>query len=264
MEGISLRKDEASHIAEIVLDRPEAMNAISTALAVRLAEVCALVAADPDVRAVVLSAAGERAFCVGADLKERNRMSDARHRRRSVRCSAARSTACGPCRSPRGRGIRLRARRRLRTRAELRPDRRRRHRRVRPAGDHGRPGARRRRHPARAAQAGPGPGQGPGVHRAQGGRGRGLPDRARRPPGPGGQARQAAAELAGHVARNSPVAVQAAKNAIDSGSGTGLAPGWTSRTPPGGRPRSPRTEKRASRRSTRRERRSGPPEWPGQ
>jgi len=64
-------------ICEIVLERPEAMNALSTAIAARLARVCAEIAADLQVRAVVLAAAGERAFCVGADLKERAAMSDA-------------------------------------------------------------------------------------------------------------------------------------------------------------------------------------------
>jgi enoyl-CoA hydratase/carnithine racemase len=64
-------------ICEIVLDRPAAMNALSTAMAVRLAQVGAEIAADLQVRAVVLAAAGERAFCVGADLKERAAMSDA-------------------------------------------------------------------------------------------------------------------------------------------------------------------------------------------
>ena len=65
------------HVREIVLDRPEAHNALSTAMAARLAEVCAEVAADRTVRAVVLSAAGAKAFCVGADLKERNSFGDA-------------------------------------------------------------------------------------------------------------------------------------------------------------------------------------------
>jgi enoyl-CoA hydratase/carnithine racemase len=64
-------------VGEIVLDRPEALNAISTAMARRLIRVCAELGGDPHVRAVVLSAAGERAFSVGADLKERNAMSDA-------------------------------------------------------------------------------------------------------------------------------------------------------------------------------------------
>ena len=64
-------------VAEVVLDRPGAMNAIDTAMARRLATVCAELASDRQVRAVVLAAAGDRAFSVGADLKERNRMSDA-------------------------------------------------------------------------------------------------------------------------------------------------------------------------------------------
>jgi enoyl-CoA hydratase/carnithine racemase len=64
-------------VAEMVLNRPGAMNSISTVMARALARACAEVAAAPEARAVVLSAAGERAFCVGADLKERAGMSDA-------------------------------------------------------------------------------------------------------------------------------------------------------------------------------------------
>lgn len=66
----------AEHVAEIVLDRPEALNAVSTAMALELTAAVASVAADGSVRAVVLSSAVERAFCVGADLKERNGLSD--------------------------------------------------------------------------------------------------------------------------------------------------------------------------------------------
>ncbi|RJL33571.1 enoyl-CoA hydratase/isomerase family protein [Bailinhaonella thermotolerans] len=75
MDGVSVRRHD--RVAEIVLDRPDAMNALSTAMARRLASVTAEIGADPEVRAVVLSAAGDKAFCVGADLKERNSMSDA-------------------------------------------------------------------------------------------------------------------------------------------------------------------------------------------
>src|SRR5258707_6824714 len=74
--GVHVRR-EADGIAEVVLDRPEAMNALSTATLDQLAADFTAIAADPQVRAVVLSAAGERAFCVGADLKERAAMSDA-------------------------------------------------------------------------------------------------------------------------------------------------------------------------------------------
>jgi 2-(1,2-epoxy-1,2-dihydrophenyl)acetyl-CoA isomerase len=55
--------------ATIVLNRPDRMNAWSRALARDLLEVLNDVAADPAVRAVMLTGAG-RAFCVGADLKE--------------------------------------------------------------------------------------------------------------------------------------------------------------------------------------------------
>jgi enoyl-CoA hydratase/carnithine racemase len=65
------------NVALIELSRPEALNAISSELARELVDVTASVASDPVVRAVVLAAAGDRAFCVGADLKERNAMSDA-------------------------------------------------------------------------------------------------------------------------------------------------------------------------------------------
>jgi len=63
-------------VAELVLDRPEAHNALSTAMAQEIADACAELTADGAVRAVVVSSASEKAFCVGADLKERNSFSD--------------------------------------------------------------------------------------------------------------------------------------------------------------------------------------------
>ena len=68
---------ELAHVAEIVLDRPEAMNAVSTAMARAITAATAQVAADESVRCVVLTSSHERAFCVGADLKERNSFTDA-------------------------------------------------------------------------------------------------------------------------------------------------------------------------------------------
>ncbi|WP_043265815.1 enoyl-CoA hydratase-related protein [Streptomyces sp. CT34] len=76
-------------VAELVMDRPKAMNAVSTAMADALAEACAALAADPSVRAVVLSSTHERAFCVGADLKERNSFTDADLMRQRPRTRAA-------------------------------------------------------------------------------------------------------------------------------------------------------------------------------
>jgi enoyl-CoA hydratase/carnithine racemase len=65
------------YVAELVLDRPKAMNAVSTAMAGSIAEACAALAADRDVRVTVVTSLHERAFCVGADLKERNSLTDA-------------------------------------------------------------------------------------------------------------------------------------------------------------------------------------------
>ncbi|MET8170751.1 enoyl-CoA hydratase-related protein [Streptomyces sp. NPDC005329] len=57
-------------LATITLNRPEAMNALNIATKVALREAVQSAAADDAVRAVLLTAAGERAFCVGQDLKE--------------------------------------------------------------------------------------------------------------------------------------------------------------------------------------------------
>lgn len=76
--GVLVRTaDNHPHVAELVLDRPKALNAVSTQQARSIAAACAELAAAPGVRAVVLSSSGERAFCVGADLKERNSFTDA-------------------------------------------------------------------------------------------------------------------------------------------------------------------------------------------
>ncbi|MGW5778658.1 2-cyclohexenylcarbonyl CoA isomerase [Streptomyces sp. NPDC003863] len=57
-------------LATITLNRPEAMNALNVATKVALRDAAETAAADPAVRAVLLTAAGDRAFCVGQDLKE--------------------------------------------------------------------------------------------------------------------------------------------------------------------------------------------------
>ena len=75
-DGAWVRR-EADRVAEVVLDRPDALNSLNTAMLVDLARIFTALAADGSVFAVVLSAAGDRAFCAGADLKERAAMSDA-------------------------------------------------------------------------------------------------------------------------------------------------------------------------------------------
>lgn len=65
------------HVAELVLDRPEAMNAVSTQMARELGTACAVLSADQGVRVVLLTSTSAKAFCVGADLKERHAFTDA-------------------------------------------------------------------------------------------------------------------------------------------------------------------------------------------
>jgi enoyl-CoA hydratase/carnithine racemase len=63
-------------VAEIALDRPTALNAIDTALAHELIATGAGLAATREARVVIVSSTSEKAFCVGADLKERDTLSD--------------------------------------------------------------------------------------------------------------------------------------------------------------------------------------------
>jgi len=58
------------HIAFVTLNRPEARNAITRELVQELGTAFDKAAADDDVHVVLLSAAGEKAFCAGFDLKE--------------------------------------------------------------------------------------------------------------------------------------------------------------------------------------------------
>jgi enoyl-CoA hydratase/carnithine racemase len=64
-------------VAELELNRPGAHNAISAAMSRALLAATGRLAEDAAVRAVVITSASPKAFCVGADLKERNAMGDA-------------------------------------------------------------------------------------------------------------------------------------------------------------------------------------------
>jgi enoyl-CoA hydratase/carnithine racemase len=67
---------EGAHVLVVTLNRPEVLNAISTQMSREWLELFNGLAADPgETRCIVLTGAGERAFCAGADLKERDGMS---------------------------------------------------------------------------------------------------------------------------------------------------------------------------------------------
>jgi len=67
-ESVRVSRDGA--VATLTLDRPQAMNALDDDAKVALRDRLQELGADQSVRAVVLTGAGERAFCTGQDLKE--------------------------------------------------------------------------------------------------------------------------------------------------------------------------------------------------
>ena len=60
----------ADHVATITLNRPEVMNAFNRAMCEEVRTAWKQVKDDPSVHAVVLRAAGDRAFCAGLDTKQ--------------------------------------------------------------------------------------------------------------------------------------------------------------------------------------------------
>jgi enoyl-CoA hydratase/carnithine racemase len=63
--------ESKNNIGYITLNRPEAMNAINYQMTREILDACDRVRRDPAVRVVILTGAGDRAFCTGLDLKER-------------------------------------------------------------------------------------------------------------------------------------------------------------------------------------------------
>jgi methylglutaconyl-CoA hydratase len=61
-------------VLTLTMNRPEAANALSKGLVAALTDTFAAAAHEDDLRVVVLTGAGEKAFCAGADLKERRGM----------------------------------------------------------------------------------------------------------------------------------------------------------------------------------------------
>jgi len=71
-----VRYEKKDHVARVTLDRPHVLNAMDRQTHRELGAVWDEVERDDDVRLVVLTGAGDRAFSVGQDLKERARLDD--------------------------------------------------------------------------------------------------------------------------------------------------------------------------------------------
>jgi enoyl-CoA hydratase len=75
-ETLRVRRSPDGHIVTVELHRPEALNAMNTAMGRDMLACFEALFWDRAVRAVVFTGAGDKAFCVGGDLKEREGMTD--------------------------------------------------------------------------------------------------------------------------------------------------------------------------------------------
>ncbi len=70
-----------NNVATVTLNRPEALNCFNYEMLKTLDEVVEDIRTNADVRVVIITATGEKAFSVGADLKERKTLNEAQVRR---------------------------------------------------------------------------------------------------------------------------------------------------------------------------------------
>jgi crotonobetainyl-CoA hydratase len=61
--------DRSGNVMVITINRPDARNAINSAVSIGVGDALEQAQHDPDVRAVVITGAGDKSFCAGADLK---------------------------------------------------------------------------------------------------------------------------------------------------------------------------------------------------
>ena len=75
MEYLELEREVETGIATITFNRPEALNALNSATLSELAETLDTVAADEEIRVLILTGAGPKAFIAGADIAEIQQLS---------------------------------------------------------------------------------------------------------------------------------------------------------------------------------------------
>ena len=69
---------QGEHVLLVTLNRPDSLNALNTQMGADLHDLFLRLTAEPGpVRCIVLTGSGERAFCAGGDLKERDGMTQA-------------------------------------------------------------------------------------------------------------------------------------------------------------------------------------------
>jgi enoyl-CoA hydratase len=76
MQTITLER--SGSVATVTLNRPEVLNALNGQMLDELMQAFAQLAGEPDLRAVILTGAGPKAFAAGADIAELNALADAK------------------------------------------------------------------------------------------------------------------------------------------------------------------------------------------
>ena len=67
-----VRSDTKDHVAVVTIDRPKALNALDMETLKALDEVFAAAEADPEVRVIIITGAGSKAFVAGGDISDLN------------------------------------------------------------------------------------------------------------------------------------------------------------------------------------------------
>src|SRR5258708_16882460 len=70
MDLTNVRLEKKNNIAYVTFDRPKVLNALNMATMGELQEVFTDLAADREIRVVILTGGGEKAFVAGADINE--------------------------------------------------------------------------------------------------------------------------------------------------------------------------------------------------
>jgi len=75
MKNLSIVKDSNTKVAKVTIERPKVLNALNELTIIELLSIFQELSKDNDVRAVVLTGSGEKAFVAGADISELARLS---------------------------------------------------------------------------------------------------------------------------------------------------------------------------------------------
>jgi enoyl-CoA hydratase/carnithine racemase len=73
---MTIKVDQRGTVAVWTIDRPDRMNALSRDVLLAFGNLAREAITNPSIKAIVITGSGEKAFCAGADLKERQGMSE--------------------------------------------------------------------------------------------------------------------------------------------------------------------------------------------